>query len=148
MAFIAQAVVVGVAWGKNMQGVRGLDNRFSEFSNDIRPKVDECLTRTAVIDSKITQINDKVAKQNGIKVTAEKLGLDWHIVRALVGAYCRKPKEPKPAENKTPRKPRIEEIAENVKPIEPDWQREAQMLRAEYEGYQKAVRDILSHKGL
>ena len=36
-----------------------------------------------------------VAKRYGIKITAELSGISWKILRAWVGAYCRKPKSQK-----------------------------------------------------
>ena len=67
---------------------------------------------------------DKAAQSSGIKKIAELTGLDWKMLRAWIGAYCRKPKvqedkpkvqedksKPKPApERKPPRKPRVMKV--------------------------------------
>ena len=80
------------------------------------------------------------AKQNGIKPTAEKHGLPMGTVRAWVGAYCRKMKEPKSHSSK------IESMVENITPVAPDYQRECARLQGYLEGYRRAVQDFIGEK--
>jgi len=50
-----------------------------------------------------------LARRSGIKEIAALTGLDWKMLRAWIGAYCRKPKveetKPKVEEDKEPKKP-------------------------------------------
>jgi len=77
------------------------------------------------------------AKQNGVKPTAKKHGLPMKTVRAWVGAYCRKKKEPKSQCSK------IESMVENITPVAPDYQLELVRLQGYLEGYQRAVKDFI-----